>query len=126
MQNIVFASGGSEYFLQNFFAGTPVVTATDYWVTPLDNLQLEFSGLTRQVLSLADAVGDQRATDSDLVWTSVPATITVDSLGFFDAATAGNLVFWAPVENGSSTPTPIVVETGEDLRLPSGSLIFTI
>ena len=73
---------------------------------------------TRQAAAFGVAAARSATTTADITFTAVPAG-SVTHVGIFDAATAGNLLFWGAVD------TP-VDPAGDDLLIAAGGLTVTI
>lgn len=75
---------------------------------------------TRKSVAFAAASAEQKASNADLTWASVPATETYAYVSLWDAATGGNFL-WAGALTAAKS-----VNAGDTFTIPSGSLTVAI
>jgi len=78
-------------------------------------------GYARQAVSFNPASGGQVVNSVDVVFPAATAAWgTVTHVGVKDAATGGNLLFYAALS------TPKTIDAGDQLKLPAGQLSFSM
>jgi hypothetical protein len=78
-------------------------------------------GYARKTVTHAAAASGVKATNAEVLWTATGAWATVRYIGVWDAATAGNLLYWCDIRIDGTLATPTLAN-GEELRIASGTL----
>lgn len=76
-------------------------------------------GMTNNTTNFPNASGGSKSNGADIAFpTATAGWGTVTHVGVFDAASAGNLLYWAPLTS------PVTVPSGGDILFAAGQLVF--
>ena len=94
-----------------------------YTAAPTDaggGTQVSGNGYARQAITFAAPAGGAMSNSSAVAFTAAGGAFgNIVAVGIFDAATAGNLLAWAPI-------TPREISDGDTLNFPIGEIDVTL
>ncbi|MCA0754922.1 hypothetical protein KP806_07655 [Paenibacillus sp. N4] len=82
-------------------------------------------GYERQSVTHAAASGGSKATNSAVTFTATGVWATVRYIGVWDAATAGNLLYWARMDVAGAAAEKTLAN-GEQISIASGALSINL